>query len=182
MSLLTPIRALRREPHSNSRSMCRCEISSRAASLTRAVSADTKSPRICTFLSHLKSPSFSRCAPLAAISFTLCRCKKGGAILCSQSKIRLLPLRASRHSSSACQRYLRPLPFELPSVQPLAHSSTKSRILPSVFSTTYTLNFFQVVCSQGFAHSRGGGGVDIASQSQMYGLVGALYLPPSPVA
>jgi len=78
MTRAIPIRDLPRQTRSNSRRMCRYAPPSRAGLPSHVPSADTKSPRICTFSSYLNFNPFNTYASGAAISCIFCRCEIRG--------------------------------------------------------------------------------------------------------
>ena len=71
---------------------CTCTPSATRKSATAVVSADTKTPRICTFHSYFNFNPFNRCALAPPISFSSCRYKKRGRGLRSVARSPWRPL------------------------------------------------------------------------------------------
>jgi hypothetical protein len=155
MHRATPIREPQGQICPNPVGICTCTPSLRRISPSLAVSADIKSPRICTFSSHFNFNPFNTCIVVAPNSSSFCTYKdRGESPMFKNSCVEFLPT----PPSLTCETHGGSQPVHILSLQPLAHSSAIRANSPSVLSTTYALNFFDVPYSQAFAHSGGGGG------------------------
>ena len=78
MHRATPIRERNGASQPKCFGFCTCTPFVGRESATPVVSADTKSPRICTFRSYLNFIPFNRYAASPPISFSFCRCNNTG--------------------------------------------------------------------------------------------------------
>ncbi len=129
MHHVTPIRERNEASQAKRFGFCTCPPSVRRAYATSAVSADTISPRICTFSSHLIFNPLNTYTSAAPISIRFCRSKLSGGTPRTVASQKQTPSLARQQCGGTAS--------SLPSRRASAYSASLRYLFPSAVSLAY---------------------------------------------